>query len=138
MLSFHSKKILTANIPNALDGYMLTSPKAEQRFSNQKQSNLSQSIKHMMQQQKMKCFKTRENRTLLMMEESIQIYFLSHFGLMGFIERLWMKVDWVLRESKGFLQPTDSRHIFLNTVLDFIPPISFQISITAPLSLGRN
>lgn len=45
---------------------------------------------------------------------------------MVFIKRLWMKVDWVLRESKGSLQPTDSRHIFLNTVLDFIPPQAFK------------
>lgn len=48
-----------------------------------------------------------------------------------------MKVDWVLRENKDFLQPTDSRHIFLNTVLDFILPISFQIAITTPTESGE-
>lgn len=56
---------------------------------------------------------------------------------MVFIKRLRMKADWVLRESKDFLQPTDSRHIFFNTVLDFILPISFQIAITTPTESGE-
>lgn len=56
---------------------------------------------------------------------------------MVFIKRLWMKVGWALRESKGPLQPTDSRRIFLNTILDFILPVSFQISITTPTESGE-
>lgn len=53
------------------------------------------------------------------------------------MKRLWMKVDRVLRQSKCSLQPTDSRHTFLNTILDFILPISFQISITTPTESGE-
>lgn len=48
-----------------------------------------------------------------------------------------MKVDSELRKSKGSLQPTDSRHIFLNTILDVILGISFQISITTPTESGE-
>lgn len=58
---------------------------------------------------------------------------------MVFIKRTWMKADWVLRERRASspYSPKNSRHIFLNTILDFILPISFQISITTPTESGE-
>lgn len=38
--------------------------------------------------------------------------FLSYFGWMVFIKRIWMKADWVLRESKVSLQPKELKTHF--------------------------